>query len=61
VLLTSQADSATAHLFDVVDRVWKAKGSGGVIAGEAARRLSYGGLGGEGMTEEEEEATRVEA
>jgi hypothetical protein len=59
VLLTSQADSATAHLFDVVDRVWKAKGSGGVVAGEAARRLSYGG--GEGMTEEEEEATRVEA
>ena len=59
VLLTSQADSATAHLFDVVDRVWKAKGSGGVVAGEAARRLSY--EGGEGMTEEEEEATRVEA
>ena len=24
VLLTSQADSATAHLFDVVDRVFKA-------------------------------------
>ena len=29
VLLTSQADSATSHLFDTVDRVWK---RGGVLA-----------------------------
>jgi hypothetical protein len=33
VLLTSQADSATAHLFDTVDRVWKRGGSSGVAAG----------------------------
>jgi hypothetical protein len=30
VLLTSQADSATSHLFDTVDRVWKRGGSAGV-------------------------------
>ena len=30
ILLTSQADSATSHLFDTVDRVWKRGGSAGV-------------------------------
>jgi len=30
VLLTSQADSATSHLFDTVDRGWKRGGSAGV-------------------------------
>ena len=38
VLLTSQADSATAHLFDVVDKVVKTNGGSGVVvsAGEHA-------------------------
>ena len=33
VLLTSQADSATSHLFDVVDRVFKKNGASGVATG----------------------------
>ena len=33
VLLTSQADSATSHLFDVVDRVFKKNGASGVAMG----------------------------
>ena len=33
VLLTSQADSATSHLFDVVDRVFKTNGASGVATG----------------------------
>ena len=36
VLLTSQADSATSHLFDVVDRVFKKNGASGVAMGCAA-------------------------
>ena len=34
VLLTSQADSSTAHLFDVVDRVFKRAGASGVATAE---------------------------
>ena len=37
VLLTSQADSATSHLFDTVDRVWKRGGSAGVATAQSGR------------------------
>ena len=36
VLLTSQADSATSHLFDTVDRVFKRGGSAGVATASGA-------------------------
>ena len=43
VLLTSQADSATSHLFDTVDRVWKRGGSAGVATAQSDDRGSAGG------------------
>jgi energy-coupling factor transporter ATP-binding protein EcfA2 len=58
VLLTSQADSATAHLFDTVDVVRKSGGRSGVLLGETQAgepRDVEGEKGGEGEAWEPDE------
>jgi ABC-type molybdenum transport system ATPase subunit/photorepair protein PhrA len=50
ILLTSQADSATSHLFDTVDRVFKRGGSAGVATASGASL----GLGEENPEDEDE-------
>jgi ABC-type dipeptide/oligopeptide/nickel transport system ATPase subunit len=56
ILLTSQADSATSHLFDTVDRVFKRGGSAGVATASGAS----GGRGDEENHEDEDEARFAE-
>jgi len=56
ILLTSQADSATSHLFDTVDRVFKRGGSAGVATASGAS----GGRGNEENHEDEDEARFAE-
>ena len=61
VLLTSQADSSTSHLFDVVDRVYKKGGASGVATLEEYVTVDLSRFGGLEEEEEEEEETRGRA